>query len=255
MVGSMSIAVLARTAALVTGQLWPYFWLLADLALVLTRFALIARSDGGKTHNTDRHTAQLMLAGCIWSALLGQACFICVTSGNGVLVALAGMNVAGVAGAVSSRNAATPRYGALIMALVGVRYGAAALMSPHPGTFVLGLQVLICLPGMYAIMMQTLNVTMRMVKPEHLNLQLAMTDVLTGLPKRMFLVDKLNKMCAAFHDSGAAHSFALLYLDLDGFKPINDAFGHAAGDVAQGGRAAAGPRHTRKRQCLPARWR
>ncbi|GLS32122.1 diguanylate cyclase [Mesorhizobium albiziae] len=230
-VGSISIAVSALTAAVVTGQLWPYFWLMADLALVLIRFALIARSEGGKTYNPDRLMAQLMLAGGIWSALLGMACLLCVTSGNGLLVAQAGMNVAGVVGAVSSRNAATPRFGGLVMALVGVPYAVAALMSAHTGTFVLGLQVLICLPGMYAIMLQNHNVTLRMVKAEHLNLQLAMTDVLTGLPNRMFLEDKLDKMCAVFDNKGAVRSFGLLYLDLDGFKPINDAFGHAAGDT------------------------
>jgi diguanylate cyclase (GGDEF)-like protein/PAS domain S-box-containing protein len=53
-------------------------------------------------------------------------------------------------------------------------------------------------------------------------------DALTGLPNRVALTD-----CLAARIARAAHaegSFAVLYLDLDRFKVINDSLGHAAGD-------------------------
>ncbi len=52
-------------------------------------------------------------------------------------------------------------------------------------------------------------------------------DSLTGLRNRRFLESRLSQACAAAERSPNA---ALIFIDLDGFKAINDAFGHAAGD-------------------------
>jgi two-component system, cell cycle response regulator len=58
---------------------------------------------------------------------------------------------------------------------------------------------------------------------------LALTDSLTGLANRRLLVDRLS--IALLHARREQAGIALLYLDLDGFKAINDTLGHAAGDT------------------------
>ncbi|MDR5903190.1 EAL domain-containing protein [Halomonas icarae] len=57
---------------------------------------------------------------------------------------------------------------------------------------------------------------------------LAHYDPLTGLPNRVLLADRLSQAMA--HEQRLARQLAVVYLDLDGFKAINDRFGHAAGD-------------------------
>ncbi|MBV8036460.1 CHASE domain-containing protein [Roseateles sp.] len=56
----------------------------------------------------------------------------------------------------------------------------------------------------------------------------ALHDALTGLPNRLLLADRLRQAIAAAERGG--HVFALAYLDLNGFKQINDTHGHDAGD-------------------------
>ncbi|MEP6606096.1 MAG: EAL domain-containing protein [Nitrosospira sp.] len=68
-------------------------------------------------------------------------------------------------------------------------------------------------------------------------LKRAFLDPLTGLPNRVLFEDQLTQavsLCENIDENIAEHNpkrLAVLFVNLDGFKPVNDSFGHAAGDL------------------------
>src|SRR6202042_844006 len=73
-----------------------------------------------------------------------------------------------------------------------------------------------------------IDITERKVAEERVQ-SLAYYDALTGLPNRILLRDRLSKALATALRQ--EHKVALLFLDLDGFKIINDSLGHSVGDL------------------------
>ncbi|WP_051021827.1 GGDEF domain-containing protein [Thioflavicoccus mobilis] len=72
------------------------------------------------------------------------------------------------------------------------------------------------------------DMTERHLKDEHIR-YLAFHDALTGLPNRLILEDRLQHAITRAQRDG--ERLALLFIDLDEFKAINDRFGHDVGDL------------------------
>jgi diguanylate cyclase (GGDEF)-like protein len=73
-----------------------------------------------------------------------------------------------------------------------------------------------------------IDITERKAAEERITL-LARTDGLTGLANRSTFTERLSQAFASAQRG--ALSFAILYLDLDKFKPVNDTYGHPVGDL------------------------
>jgi diguanylate cyclase (GGDEF)-like protein/PAS domain S-box-containing protein len=58
---------------------------------------------------------------------------------------------------------------------------------------------------------------------------LAYHDSLTGLPNRVLIIDRMRQALSQAERTN--YSFAICYIDLDGFKQVNDNYGHTAGDA------------------------
>jgi len=99
----------------------------------------------------------------------------------------------------------------------GVRYPVQVNVSP-----VLGAQQL---AENYVIFMTDISA----IKQKQQELEyVAHFDVLTGLPNRVLLLDRLQK--ALSNAERHQRSLAVAFIDLDGFKDVNDSHGHAVGD-------------------------
>jgi diguanylate cyclase (GGDEF)-like protein len=221
----LSMAIMASLAIILTGQAWAYAWLIAELVLAGVRLATYVAYGKAETSGRSGNATAPIVVGLIWASVLSAAAYQCVASGEWLLILLAGTGLASVIGGISSRNAGTPRYGIIVMCLLTAPYGVATLISPIPHLFIIGLQMPFYVVAVAVVLLENHKTLVDLYHAEAENRWLAHHDLLTGLPNRVM---KLKRFDELLRDPPP---FTVLCLDLDGFKEINDRFGHAAGDA------------------------
>jgi len=107
-----------------------------------------------------------------------------------------------------------------LAALVFIAGAAAVSLQERPDRVVAALAVVGFVAGVCGL---ALDWRLRSARSD------ALRDPLTGLPNRMLLDDRLEQALKRSHRTG--EHFALILVDLDGFKDVNDVRGHAAGDA------------------------
>lgn len=92
----------------------------------------------------------------------------------------------------------------------------------------MGVALLLLLAGLVVLERRQLRASMLLVKSEERMRRMAQHDSLTGLANRLLLTDRLTQAMQLAERN--RNKVALLYVDLNNFKPINDSYGHATGD-------------------------
>lgn len=170
----------------------------------------------------------VVLALC-WAGSVGYGTFISLTSGDWIAATLACLSAASMVGGICVRNFGAPRLSAAMVALSVGPCALAALFTQEPIFWLVLVQVPLYMTSMSMASYRLNRMLVSTMLAERENERQARQDSLTGLLNRYGLFRALDQ--AVGRASQGAAEFAVLYLDLDGFKAVNDTYGHGTGDA------------------------
>jgi len=120
----------------------------------------------------------------------------------------------------------------VLSSLIITEYGLVLYRATHlEADTVLALPLLLCVTLAFVSKISTAQAEIqRIVKMEEQPQNRSQGDGLTGLPNRAQFLERLTRV-VQYVNYNPTFRFAIMFVDLDGFKPINDRFGHKAGDA------------------------
>lgn len=166
------------------------------------------------------------LLSVLWCALQGAIAFTSMRGDDPVLRVLSATLIMAILGPICARNYAAPRFAMLLVLLCNIPFVAGAVLSNEPWLSVTVLLTPPFLYGAFMIISTFHNAMLVTLEAKEENARLARHDSLTGILNRQGMDEKLSHFAAS-----SGRTMALLSIDLDGFKQVNDTHGHGAGDM------------------------
>ena len=203
-------------------------WFILEVVICTARLAVLMTARRAAAAGRGTPTDLYVVLGLAWSASVGYGVVVTMMFADWVAATLACLSAAAMVGGICFRNFSAPRLAAtMIVASLGPSVPAAALAG-EPLMYVVFFQIPMYVVAMTLAAFKLNKMLIATKLAERENDHRARHDALTGLSNRMGLADAVYARLVAAN--GIAMPQALLFIDLDGFKAVNDTHGHAAGD-------------------------
>lgn len=226
LMGALTGISISIAAALRTGQ--SIFWLFCSAELIFLALRLLTIWRVRRAYRAGECPAieSSMRLSIGWCALQGLGAFVMIRTGDLVLVILATAFVLGLFAPICARHYAMPRLATLMAMLCDLPLKVGLALSREPLLWMLLPMTVPLFIGLRALLGNFGRILAKSLEAAERNRHLAGHDPLTGLVNR----HGLSEVLARFADR-SIEPLALICIDLDGFKPVNDRYGHAAGDA------------------------
>ncbi|WP_250469184.1 MULTISPECIES: GGDEF domain-containing protein [unclassified Caballeronia] len=206
-----------------------HVWLALEIAVCFVRLVVLVLARRRARERRATFTDLYVLLAPMWGATVGYGALVSVLSGDWVAATLSFLSAAAMVGGICFRNFGAPRLVAVMIFLSLGPCCVGALLSGEPTLWVTCLQIPFYLFAMSAAAYRLNGMLVTTMKAEQENDRRARYDELTGLLNRAGLFRALRSRVPGKRYQN--DESALLYLDLDGFKAINDDHGHEIGDT------------------------
>jgi diguanylate cyclase len=203
-------------------------WAAYEMVLGAVRLYVLWHARRNAPLGLRTHTDAYVILALMWAMGVGYGSFIGMLSRDWLIAGITTISAAAMAGGIAFRNFTAPR---LCTAMVIVSFGPAAIgaaLSDRWELWILVPQVPIYLFSLWMAIRSLHRMLVRTIAAERENDRRANHDQLTGLANRAGLERAITGWQ---HREDRRGPLAFFYLDLDGFKAVNDRHGHAAGDA------------------------
>lgn len=203
-------------------------WFGLEVTICLARLFVLIVSRKAALEGRKTATDIYLLLAVAWSASVGYGVLISMMAADWVAATLACLSAAAMVGGICFRNFSSPRLAAAMILFSLGPCVPGAIIAGEPLLYVVVVQIPLYLVTMSTTAFRLNEMLIKIMRAERDNEHRARHDALTGLSNRTGLEDAFDAKVRASRANGSLA--AVLFLDLDGFKAVNDTYGHGAGD-------------------------